>query len=171
MLFAPTRPPNGWIRPASTISQEARHLSDKRHARTDLSGHEKSVRPELAGAIDRAWRGLGVSGTWWRGEQRIAIAAETRRAATCEICTERLRHLSPAAVTQRHEGDALLPAWAVEAAHCIASDPGRLHRGWYDSLKTSGLVEEQYVELVSIVAELWSKVGDGVDQEGGISWG
>lgn len=122
-------------------------------AQSALAGRsEAPIRIELTQAVSRAWKGLGACGTWWSAKQRIAIAAETRRAADCEICTERLRAVSPAWIAREHKGNLLLPVWAVEAVHAIASDPRRLHRGWYDRLKQSGMAEEEYIELLSVVA-------------------
>jgi hypothetical protein len=38
------------------------------------------VREDLAAAHDRAWARLARAGTWWTGAERVAIAAEARRA-------------------------------------------------------------------------------------------
>ncbi|MBM3645024.1 MAG: hypothetical protein FJX02_11875 [Alphaproteobacteria bacterium] len=45
-----------------------------------------------------------------------------------------------------------LPTAAIEAIHRIATDSGRLSRAWYRRTIESGLAEEAYVELVSVVA-------------------
>jgi hypothetical protein len=80
-----------------------------------------------------AWRRLGECGTWWTGAERVAILAEARAAARCGLCATRREAVSPNAVTGEHdtaEAGALLPSTAVDAVHRIATDPGRITRGW-----------------------------------------
>src|SRR5215831_4760092 len=43
------------------------------------------IRDDLAAAHSRAWARIGHPGTWWDGAQRVAIAAETRHALSCEL--------------------------------------------------------------------------------------
>lgn len=111
--------------------------------------------PEAFGVVHAdAWRRLGECGTWWTGAQRVAILAEVRASTSCPLCAERTTAVSPNAVDGEHRtsdrgGD--LPADAVEAAHRIAADPGRLTRSWVESMCAS-LGEEAYVELAAIVA-------------------
>lgn len=111
-----------------------------------------NVRSDMTQAQADAWRWIGHSGTWWTGAERIGIAAETRRAATCALCAARRTALSPAAVAGTHDtSSSLLPA-AVEAVHRIRMDSGRLGIGWYEHLQAGGLSDAHYVELLSIVA-------------------
>ncbi|MDG2113541.1 MAG: alkylhydroperoxidase-related (seleno)protein [Actinomycetota bacterium] len=101
-----------------------------------------------------AWRRLGQCGTWWTGAQRVAILAEVRTAAGCDLCAERVAAVSPNAVQGGHgraPGGDVLPEDAIEAAHRIATDPGRLTRSWVESMCDS-LGEEAYVELAAVVA-------------------
>jgi hypothetical protein len=111
------------------------------------------MRPALEAAQDVAWRRLGEVGTWWTGEQRLAIARETRAAADCAYCAARAAVLSPLTVTGKHSvAEPTLPAAAIEAIHGIRTDPGRLGQAWFSRLRDAGVAEAAYVELVSIVA-------------------
>lgn len=110
------------------------------------------VRSEMADAQAEAWRRIGHCGTWWTGVQRVEIAAETRRAATCALCAARRAALSPAAVAGTHDTSSPLLPVAVEAIHRIRTDSGRLGVGWYERLRADGLSDAHYVELLSIVA-------------------
>jgi hypothetical protein len=116
------------------------------------AGAPVTVRDDLPAAHARAWDALAAPGTWWSGAERVALAAETRAAARCPLCRERRASLSPRAVAGRHDCASDLPEPAVEAAHRIASDPGRLSRGWFDGLLAAGLADGQYVELVGVVS-------------------
>lgn len=111
-----------------------------------------NIRRDLTEAQAEAWRRIGHSGTWWTGVERVGIAAETRRAATCALCAARRDALSPAAVAGVHDIAGSLPAPAVEAIHRIRTDSGRIGAGWYDHLEAGGLSDAYYVELLSIVA-------------------
>jgi len=110
------------------------------------------IRPELAAAQATAWANLGQPGTWWTGAERAAIVAETRHAAACAHCRARKDAAIPASVPGRHATLGLLPAPAEEAIHRIRTDSGRLGEGWYRGLIGPDLSEEQYVELVGVVA-------------------
>ena len=110
-----------------------------------------TVRRDLVDAQLRAWRGLGRPGTWWSGAERIAIAAEVRAATRCALCLARKAALSPYTVGGIHDGPGVLPPAAIEAAHRIATDPGRLKRAWFDQLIADGLGDAPYVELLGVV--------------------
>ena len=69
-----------------------------------------AVREDLIEAHRRAWRRIAEPGTWWSGEQRVAIAAETRNALSCSLCRDRKAALSPNAVEGEHERLGVLPA-------------------------------------------------------------
>ena len=117
-------------------------------------GPTVTVRADLAASHRRAFERLARAGTWWTGAERVAIAAEARAARSCALCRARKAALSPAAVAGRHDaaGTVLADA-AVDAAHRIASDPGRLTRAVVERLLSEGLSDGAYVELVGIVAQ------------------
>jgi hypothetical protein len=112
------------------------------------------IRDDLAAAHTRAWERLGRPGTWWDGAQRIAIAAETRHAPSCELCRRRKEARSPAAIEGEHDSFGVLPKIVVEVVHRVRTDPARLSEGWFRRVIAAGLTEEQYVETVSIVAHV-----------------
>lgn len=103
-------------------------------------------------ALDSQWPTIGQPGDWWTGAERVAILEEARVAAHCTLCAERKRALSPNAVAKAHAANALLPAVAVDAAHRIATDPGRLSSSWFEDCQQLGLAAAQVVELGAIVA-------------------
>ena len=109
------------------------------------------VRDELADAHQRAWRRLAAPGTWWDGQRRVAIAAETRNAAFCKHCGDCKAALSPYGIEGSHGGIGDLPDNIVEIVHRIATDPGRLTRAWFDCAIESGLGDGEFVETVGVV--------------------
>lgn len=112
------------------------------------------IRDDLASAHARAWSRIGTPGTWWDGTARVAIAAETRRASSCALCRRRIEALSPLAIAGTHDSLGQLPEAAAEVVHRIRTDPARLSERWYRGAVANGLTEEQYVEIVSVVAHV-----------------
>jgi hypothetical protein len=112
------------------------------------------IREDLAAAHRRAWAHIAQPGTWWDGAARVAIAAETRQAPLCALCRRRKEALSPLAIEGAHDSLGQLPELAIEVVHRLRTDPGRLGEGWYRSVIARGLTEEQYVEIVSVVAHI-----------------
>src|SRR5262249_26395089 len=118
----------------------------------DYSAAGVPIRQDLHAAHGALWEHVGAPGTWWSGAERVAIVAESRAAEHCALCRERKAALSPQTVAGQHERSAALPAAAVEVIHRLRTDPGRLSRAWYEQIRAAGLSEEQYVELVALVA-------------------
>jgi hypothetical protein len=112
------------------------------------------IRDDLAAAHARAWARIARPGTWWDGAARVAIAAETRHAPLCALCRRRKEALSPLMIAGTHDSLGVLPEIAVEVVHRVRTDPGRLGERWYREVVSRGLTEEQYVELVSVVAHV-----------------
>jgi hypothetical protein len=112
------------------------------------------IRGDLAAAHERAWARLGGPGTWWDGMERVAIAAETRQAPSCDLCRRRKEALSPAAIEGRHDSLGELPQGVVEVVHRVCTDPARLGEHWFRTVIAAGLGDGQYVEIVSIVAHV-----------------
>ena len=112
------------------------------------------IREDLTAAHARAWERIARPGTWWDGASRVAIAAETRHAASCRLCRRRREALSPFAVEGTHDSLGQLGEILVELVHRVRSDPGRLSERWYHSIIAGGLSEEQYVEAVSVVGHV-----------------
>lgn len=110
------------------------------------------VRADLMTTQTDAWSAIGAPGTWWTGAERVAIAAQTRHAASCRLCAARKEALSPSMVAGDHDSLDVLAAPAIEAIHRIRNDSGRLGHAWYRGLIDTGLSEQRYVELVSVIA-------------------
>ena len=111
------------------------------------------IRADLPAAHRRAWERLASPGTWWTGAERVAIAAEVRRAATCTLCRDRKAALSPFVIDGEHdrtEYGARLSAAAVDTAHRVATDASRLTQSWYEKLTSGELMDGQYIELVGV---------------------
>jgi alkylhydroperoxidase family enzyme len=117
----------------------------------DYSAAAVPIRADIQAAQRYMWDLIGRPGPQWTGAQRIAIATAARRADTCALCRARKAAVSPAAVTGAHDGADTLPANAVDVVHRIRTDPGRLSRAWYESVRAAGLDEVAYVELVAVV--------------------
>ena len=119
---------------------------------TSFEASRIPIRSDLVEAHERAWAAVAAPGTWLSGAQRVAVAAEIRRARECAHCARIKAALSPAAVAGEHESLGKLGAAQVELIHRVASDPGRLSEKWSQSVLARGLSEGEYVEIVGLVA-------------------
>ena len=90
-------------------------------------------------------------GDWLTGRERIAVWEQVRDSHTNPLDRARREALSPNAVAGEHPATAELSAAAVEVVHRVASDPGRLTRGWAEQ-NIAALGEESYTELVGVTA-------------------
>jgi hypothetical protein len=110
---------------------------------------ESGFRTDLIEAHGNVMAGLAGPGTWWDGRQRLAIAAEVRRALAHA-------HLAPWDVPSAIDGllnDAdPLPPHAADAVWRITNHPGTLTVGWYRDIVAGFPSPEHYVELVGVVA-------------------
>jgi hypothetical protein len=119
-------------------------------------GAPDAVRDDLVEAHRRAWQRIAEPGTWWTGEQRVAIAAETRNALSCSLCRERKQALSPNAVKGEHQSLGELPTPVVDAIHRIRTDPGRLSKSWFEQIRAAGVSDAEYVEALGVLVTLTS---------------
>ncbi len=117
----------------------------------DYSAAGIPVRDDLQAAHRAIWNQLRSPGTWWTGVQRVAVAAETRHAARCDLCRRRKAALSPGGVQGQHDTLGVLSASAVDVIHRVHMDPARLSRSWFDHAVASDLSEAEYVELIGVV--------------------
>ena len=109
------------------------------------------VREDIQATHAKVWQKLAEPGTWWTGAERVAIAAEVRKAWICALCTDRKSALSVSAVDAQHDSDGVLPSTVVEMIHRITTDPGRLSKQWYEQLLASGLEDTHYIETLGVV--------------------
>lgn len=121
---------------------------------TDLFGYDKvpyPVRSDLLDAQRRAWRRIGKAGTWLTAYERVQVAREAR-AGSCLLCHSRKAAISPYAITGIHDSLTSLPQPWIELIHCIVSNPDRLTQSWSKRVRISGITDEEYVEIVGIIA-------------------
>lgn len=123
-------------------------------ATLDYAAAGVPVREDLRRAQAEHWEHLASPGSWWSGAQRVGIAAESRQALSCELCTQRKSALAPASVPGEHDTLEVLPSNAVEVIHRVRTDPARLSQRWFQGVLRSGLQEGAYVELVGVVTML-----------------
>jgi hypothetical protein len=116
----------------------------------DYTAAPVPIRDDLAAAHRRTWQHLASPGTWWSGAERVAIAAETRRARSCAYCAELKSALSPHVLTGRHDSGDSLPAPAIDLVHRVTTDASRLTRRWYEATLAAGLDAERYVEALGL---------------------
>ena len=116
------------------------------------------IRDDLINAYREYWQQLAHAGTWWTGEQRVAIAAEVRAATQCPFCDERKEALSPYNVPGEHTTapDTVLDGAAIDAVHRVITDQTRITKTWIQENVSQGLSEGQYVELVGVAVCVFS---------------
>lgn len=113
-----------------------------------------AIRDDLVEAHRRVWDRLAKAGTWLDGATRVRIAAEVRHARGCMLCAQQKAALSPFAVKGVHDSLGELSDPQIELIHRVVADPGRLTRSWSEQLRTDGMADTDYVEIVSIVAHV-----------------
>lgn len=118
----------------------------------DYRGARYRPHATLVQAHADAWARIAEPGAFLDGVQRVALIAESRRALGCDSCERQRRSLSPFAIDVRHDAADDLSEPAVELAHRLASDPGRLTRRWFGRVIDAGLSVGGYVEAVSVIA-------------------
>jgi hypothetical protein len=110
------------------------------------------IRTDLPNTNRAIWDHISRAGCWWSGQERVAMAAEIRRARSCSLCRERKASLTPYSIPGTHDDNGSLPPEVVEVVHRLTTDSGRLKKSWYDDLLKHGLTDAQYVEILSVVA-------------------
>ena len=114
------------------------------------------IRQSLAEAYKEYWQSLAEPGNWFTGAERVAIAAEVRNALECPFCATRKTALSPYGMQGEHLKGSILKDQFVDAVHRVVTDQSRITQRYIDDNAEQGLSEEQYVELVSIVVNVFS---------------
>jgi hypothetical protein len=94
------------------------------------------MRPDLVDNLARTFANVAAAGATWTGGERLAIAAEARRARSGE----------PPSGT--------LPAEATEAVRLLADRPAEARREWVARLVAGGLGYPRYVEIVGVVSRV-----------------
>ena len=100
------------------------------------------VPPGMVQSHRAVWERMAKPGSWWSGEQRVAIAAQARAARAARNDPPWLRKLPD-------PGD-VLPAAAVKAARIIGADAHQIDAEW-----AKGVIDElgdaAYIELASVI--------------------
>jgi hypothetical protein len=112
-----------------------------------------SIRADLKCAYREYWKSLASPGNWWTGEERIAIAAEVRKALGCKVCQRREQALSPGIDFGAHLASNGLSPAAVDAVHRVITDQSRITQYYVDQ---SDLSDGEYVELVGVAVIVFS---------------
>jgi alkylhydroperoxidase family enzyme len=86
--------------------------------------------------VDREWARLAAAGTWWTGAERLAIAADARRAMAGE------------------ELSGILPPPVEEATRIIAIDAASIRNTDVARWELDGLDASAYIEIAGIVSRL-----------------
>lgn len=110
------------------------------------------VRDDIGEAHRAILAYIASPGSWFSGAERVAIAAESRKAERCSLCAARRQSVSPESPDGEHDVASELPASLVEVAHRVRVDSGRLSRRFFEAVTEGGVSEDQYVEAVGIVA-------------------
>ena len=123
---------------------------------SELTSHPLALRATLSDAVKVAHCRIAAPGTWLSGATRVAIAAETRHATQCRLCRQRKNALSPSAVDGEHDryGDSPceLSPTMVDVVHRLVTDTARLTEKWLSERLAGGISEEEYVEIIGVVA-------------------
>ncbi len=111
---------------------------------------ELPIRADLDAAHVAAMADWSGPGTWWAGEQRLAVVAEVRRARDVEPLPP---WQEPSTVDLLVPDDHPLPGPVVDVVWRLTNHPGTLTGDWHASILARGVEPLAYVELVSIVAQ------------------
>ena len=122
----------------------------------DYSKAPFAIRSDIAEAHRKFWDKLASPGSWWTGEQRVAIADESRRAIDCDFCKTRKEALSPYGSANEHQQGGDLPSAVIDAVHRVVTDQNRITRRWVEDNDAGDLQKPGYVELVGIVVATFS---------------
>lgn len=102
---------------------------------------EWPITERMRAAHRRSWDRLAAPGFWWSGAQRVAIAAECRRAAALEGGSRS----DP------------LPEAATHAVQKLIVDNANLSREWCDDVcAADGMSDAHYIELLGVVVHVFS---------------
>jgi hypothetical protein len=112
------------------------------------------VRSRILDSHSEAFNSFTLAGTWFTGQERLAMLREARSASQCALCKERKSALSPYAVKGAHDKQEDLPLNIIDVIHRLMTDSGRLTKTWFNTTLESGLSQEEYVEIVGVVATL-----------------
>ena len=109
------------------------------------SDSQYPVRDDLAEVHAAQLDQLAEPGAWGTGAQRLAVAAEARRAG---------RDAGRLELDGAEPADDVLPEAARTLVRRLAVDPKDVDEACYEEARRGGLSDEEYVEIVGIVARI-----------------
>jgi hypothetical protein len=116
---------------------------------TTMAAADLTIRPDLVDAYRTSWRHIASPGSWWDGEQRLALA---RVAAGAYAAKQPLPPwVTPSTVAGALPDDLPVPDAAADVAYRVARHAGTLTEDWYSGMLERGLTPLQYVEIVGVV--------------------
>ena len=98
---------------------------------------DSQIMADIENVIANQWQRLANAGTWFTGEQRVAIASVVRQAQAGEPVHSEV-----------------ISAVVIEAAEKIAVNAHAINQFWVDECYDRGLKPLQLVELTAIVSQL-----------------
>ena len=123
------------------------------------------ISERVAGAHRRSWERLASAGFWWTGAERVAIAAECRRAAalgagndlTLEGGSSSAGGSGGDSTLEGGSGSVRLPEAAVHAVQKIVVDNANLSREWVEEIcAAEGMSDAHYIELLGVLVHVFS---------------
>tara|TARA_R110002072_G_scaffold1780_13_gene14981 strand:- start:62742 stop:63473 length:732 start_codon:yes stop_codon:yes gene_type:complete len=118
--------------------------------------YEGTIRQDIGDAHRTYWQKLTQPGSWYTSAERVAIAAASREAWSCEFCKTRKDALSPYTLKGEHDCQVELSATVVDAVHRVVTDQTRITKQFIENNHAAGLSTAAYVELVGIVVAVLS---------------
>ncbi|MCY4143611.1 MAG: alkylhydroperoxidase-related (seleno)protein [Gammaproteobacteria bacterium] len=109
------------------------------------------IRPALKQAHESVWQRIAETGSFWSGEDRVAIVNEARASLSCSLCQNRKNALSPNALSGSHDSVSHLPPIVVDLIHRLRTDPGRFTKTVFEQF-CERYPSQEYVEIISVVA-------------------
>lgn len=105
------------------------------------------VREDITAVHAGQLKGWGAPGTWGSGAQRLAVAAEARKACIDEGLLE-------AANGRDSADDAAMPDFVREIIARLAVSPKDVDQDFFNAAIEKGLSDAEYVEIVGLVARI-----------------
>jgi hypothetical protein len=113
-----------------------------------------SIRAEIQEALRKEWAFLAAPGTWWSGAERVAIAAEARRAMLESLSEQRLRDQAVAGERTASRPASILGEHVTAVVGAVAADSPLITAEWVAGLADDGVSLPAYAEIIGIVARL-----------------
>ena len=118
-----------------------------------FDNYNGSLRSDLKTALNLAHKRLGQTGDWLTSEQRVAVFSETRHAWNCDLCQALKSEISPYGIDGEHQALGNLPKAWINVIHRVTTDPARLSERWFKEALSGGMVEDEFIEVISVCVQ------------------